>query len=127
MTFILLSVDQVAGLHDAVLNAGELQGKARDTSLAGALARVDHRLAYGMIADVFDLAAAYAEAIAQGRCFNDGNKRTAFRVMHVCLVMHGAQIPLDENDIGPRINDLAQGRTAAQDMAVWLRDIAQDG
>ncbi len=63
-----------------MLNPGELTGRARDKSLEGALARVDNRLAYGLIVDVFDLAAATAVAIAQGHCFNDANKRTAHPV-----------------------------------------------
>ena len=80
MSFALLTPAYVEAIHDAVLNPGELTGAAGDKSLDGALARVDNRLAYGLIVDAFDLAAAYAVAIAQGHCFNDGNKRTAFRV-----------------------------------------------
>jgi len=65
MTFVLLTVEAVDALHAAVLNPGEIPGRARDKSLDGALARVDNRIAYGMVADAFDLAAAYAVAIAQ--------------------------------------------------------------
>ncbi len=75
MTYIILSADLVDAIHDAVLNPGELTGRARDKSLDGALARVENRLSYGMIADIFDLAAAYCVAVAQGHCFNDGYKR----------------------------------------------------
>ena len=126
MSWILIAPEQVIAIHDAVLNPGDLQGLAQDKSLDGALARVDHRLAYGLIADVFDLAAAYAEAIAQGHCFNDANKRTAFRVMHLCLHMNGARIPLEEEVIGPRIIALAQGALPAEDLAGWLRMVAED-
>ena len=70
----LLSPALVVAIHDEVLNPGELAGLAQDKSLEAALSRVDNRLAYGMIADVFDLASAYAMAIARGHCFNDGNK-----------------------------------------------------
>lgn len=51
MNFILLTPDLVEVIHDAVLNPGELPGRARDTSLERALGRVDNRLAYGLIAD----------------------------------------------------------------------------
>lgn len=121
MSFLLLSVEQVETLHDLVLNPGELPGKALDKSLAGALARVDNRLAYGMIADVFDLAAAYAEAIAQGHCFNDANKRTAYRVMIVCLRLNGVTLTHDTEDVGQRIIRLAQRLDDAGEMADWLR------
>ena len=57
MSYLLLSVEQIETLHDLVLNPVELPGKALNKSLEGALARVDNRLVYGMIEDVFDLAA----------------------------------------------------------------------
>lgn len=111
----------VEALHDRVLNPGEITGRARDKSLEGALARVDNRLAYGLINDVFDLAAAYAEAIAVGHCFNDGNKRTAFQVMDTCLDLNGVEIRWDVAEVGPLIIDVAQGKVDSQDLAAWLR------
>lgn len=125
MTWFLFSAEMVEAIHDEVLNSGELTGLARDKSLEGALGRVENRLHYGMIGDVFDLAAAYAEAVSQGHCFNDANKRTAFRTMHLCLHLNGAKIPLDPDIVGPRIIELAQGRLAADDLAEWLRRAAE--
>lgn len=124
MTYTLLSVELVDDLHDAVLNPGELRGRARDKSLDAALARVDNRLTYGMINDIFDLAAAYAVAIARGHCFNDGNKRTAFRVMDACFVLNGITLPFDTEEIGRIIIRCAQGRMDDGDLADWLRDRA---
>ena len=51
----LLSAELVEAIHDEVLNPGELPGRARDKSLEGALARVENRLAYGMVGDVFEV------------------------------------------------------------------------
>lgn len=121
MSFLLLTVEQVETLHDLVLNPGELPGRARDKSLDGALACVDNRILYGMIEDVFDLAAAYAEAIAQGHCFNDANKRTAYRAMIVCLKLNGVLLTHDTEDTGQQIIRLAQGQIDAGAMADWLR------
>ena len=121
MSFLLFSADQVEALHDTALNPGELPGRARDKSLESALARVDNRLVYGMIEDVFDLAAAYAAAVAQGHCFNDGNKRTAYRTMLVCLTLHDVSITHDTEEIGQIIIALAQGKLAEDDVADWLR------
>lgn len=119
---MLLPTDLVETIHDAVLNPGELSGRARDKSLEGALGRVENRLAYGMIEDVFDLAAAYGVAVAQGHCFNDGNKRTAFRVMQVCLDLHGLSEPLlPEAETGQIIIRVAQGLMDEGDLAEWLR------
>jgi death on curing protein len=121
MTFTLLTPEFVEAIHDEVLNPGELPGRARDKSLEGALARVDNRLAYGMIGDAFDLAAAYAVAIAQGHCFNDGNKRTAFRAMQTCLDLHGIVEPQGTEDMGDTIIRAAQGMMDEGDLADWLR------
>ena len=49
MSFLLLSVDHIIVIHDEVLEPHELQGMAGDTSLDGALSRVDNRLKYGLV------------------------------------------------------------------------------
>ena len=78
---IFPTTDQVVAIHDQVLFGGEPRGMAGDESPDGAMARVENRLACGLLADPFDLAAAVAGAIPQAHCFNDGNKRTAYRPM----------------------------------------------
>ena len=117
----ILNVDLVVDIHDEVLNPGELTGLALDKSLEGALARVENRIAYGLIDDVFDLAAAYAVAIAQGHCFNDANKRTAHQAMDVCLDLNGVQINWTATEIGPVIIRAAQRHLDEGELADWLR------
>lgn len=125
MEFLLLSAQWVGAIHDAVLNPGEIPGRARDRSLEGALARVENRLAYGLIGDVFDLAAAYCVAVAQGHCFNDANKRTAFRVMQVILDLHGHAEPrLPADELGDMIIRVAQRLVDEAALADWLRERA---
>ena len=127
MSFALLTTEMVEALHDAVLNPGELRGRAGDKSLDSALARVENRLAYGMIADVFDLAAAYAVAIAQGHCFNDGNKRTAHQAMDTCLDLNGIQLTYDTVTTGQIIIHAAQRKIEEPGLADWLRKRADHG
>lgn len=123
MDWKLISAEMVDLIHDWVLNPGELTGRAPDKSLEGALARVENRVHYGLIGDVFDLAAGYAAAISQGHCFNDGNKRTAYRVMQVCLALHDTARPdVPEHVLGDRIIALAQGLIDDGTLADWLRD-----
>lgn len=119
--FTLLSPELVELVHDEVLTPQDLQGRAADKSLEAALARVEHRLAYGMIGDVFQLAAAYAEAIARGHCFNDANKRTAFRCMHAVLWLNGVEATFETEAVADRIILLSQGRMDAEALADWLR------
>ena len=122
MNFVTLSAEIVELIHDDVLNPGELQGRALDKSLEGALARVDNRLAYGLVEDIFDLAAHTAEAIAQGHCFNDGNKRTAFRSLYAVLDLNGLEPDFETEVIADKIILLAQSKLSAEDLAAWLRD-----
>lgn len=121
MSLVTLDAALVEAIHDEVLNLGELPGRARDKSLDGALARVGNRLAYGMIEDAFDLAAMYAVAVAQGHCFNDGNKRTAFRTMNAALELNGVRFGWDAEEVGALIVRVAQGEVDEAALAAWLR------
>jgi death on curing protein len=121
MTFVLLSVEHVIAIHDHVLDDHELQGMAGGKFLDGALARVENRLNFGLIEDVFALGASYAAAISQAHCFNDGNKRTAFQVMDLVLDLNGVQITWNTEVIGQQVILLAQSRLDEIDFADWLR------
>ena len=101
----------------------ELQGRSADKSLESTTARVNNRLAYGLIGDVFDLAAAYAAAIAQGHCFRDANKRTAFQTMDVVLELNGINIDCSADEVGDNVIALAQSAITESDFAAWLRSI----
>ena len=124
MRFVLLTVDDVIAVHDYVLSDHESQGLAGGKFLDGALNRVENRLHYGLIADVFDLGAAYAAVIAQAHCFNDGNRRTALQVMDVVLDLNGVQMAWEAEVIGWKIVLLAQSKLDDVSYAEWLRDEA---
>ena len=121
MEFVLLTVEDVEYLHEQVLYSGELAGLAGDKSLAGVLARVENRLAYGLVSDVFELAATYAVVLAVGHVFNDGNKRTAFAAMNISLVLNGIEPSFDVMEAADLIIDAAQGRMDEIALAEWLR------
>jgi len=123
MSFILLSVDHIIAIHDEVLEPSELQGMAGDKSLEGALSWVDNRLKYGLIDDIYSLAASYATAISQAHCFNDGNKRTAFQVMDLILDLNGISVTWDVETVGQKIVLLSQSKLDEADLAQWLRRV----
>lgn len=125
MSLLTLETSLVEEIHDDVLNPGELRGRARDKSLEGALARVENRLAYGMIEDAFDLAAMYA--VATGRCFDDGSKRTAFRAMQIALHLNDIGVAWTDEEVGPVMVQVAQGRMDEGALAAWLRGKAGAG
>lgn len=121
MSFVTLSTELVEWIHDQVLNPGELPGLALDKSPKGALGPVETRLAYDMIGDAYDLAAAYVIAISQGHCFNDANKRTAFRAMQVSLELNGISMRFTPTEVGPVIIRAAQRLLDEGELAEWLR------
>ena len=124
MSFILLTGEHVIAIHDEVLEPSELQGMAGDKSLEGALSRVDNRLKYGLIEDIYSLAASYAAAVSQAHCFNDGNKRTAFQVMDIILDLNGINAIWDVEEVGQKIVLLSQLKLDESDLAQWLRRVA---
>lgn len=121
MELLLIGRDAVLALHDAVLNPNELAGLAGDKSLDAVLGRIENRLQYGLIEDVFDLAATYAVVLAVGHVFNDGNKRTAFTVMDICLVQNGIEPTYDVIEAADMIIQAAQRKVDERDLALWLR------
>lgn len=121
MEFVLLTVEDVEYLHEQVLYPGELSGLAGDKSLASVLARVENRLAYGMISDAYELAATYAVVLAVGYVFNDSNKRTAFTCMNISLALNGIEPAFDMMEAADLIIEAAQRRVDEATLAEWLR------
>ncbi len=121
MQLITLSVDDVVLVHDEVIKIGGLPGLAGSGSLEGVLARVDNRVAYGLINDAFDLAATYAVVLATGHAFADANKRTAFKSMRVCLQLNGLDLVFEDEEAITTMVAVAQGHINEDELARWLR------
>lgn len=119
--FVVINVENVVLIHDAVIGEKELQGLAKDKSLEATLERVHNRLQYGFISDAYDLAACYATFLAKAHCFNDANKRTAAAVLFFILDANGIEIDFPGFDLGDWIVDVASGKKSEIDLAQWLR------
>jgi death-on-curing protein len=119
----LLDSKDVFHIHENVINANELQGLAGDKSLDAVIHRVDSRIHYGMVNDVYDLAATYAAVIAVGHVFNDANKRTAFIVMDTCLRKNGITLRYNKESIGQAMVKVAQGSMDEVELARYLRTL----
>ena len=119
---IFLSASDVVEIHESVIEENELQGLAKNKSIDAILSRIDNRISYGMIRDVYELSACYACYIAVGHAFHDANKRTAFASMDLCLVLNGIELDYEETEIGPVIIKAAQGIVDESELADWLRN-----
>ncbi len=120
-----LSPEKVFAIHEQIVGPSELEGMALNKSIESVLARVDNRVAYGLIEDVFELAASYACYIAVGHAFNDGNKRTAFTAMDTCLRINGIELDFDTVEASEMIIKATQGIVDEKELAEWLRILAQ--
>lgn len=125
MSYLLLTVEHIIAVHDEVLEPNELQGMAGDKPLERALTKVENRLNYGLIENIYSLAACYAAAIAQAHCFNDGNKRTAFQVMDIVLDLNGIQPVWDTETVGQKIVLLSQSKLDEAELAQWLKQVVE--
>ncbi|MEO0558617.1 MAG: type II toxin-antitoxin system death-on-curing family toxin [Bacteroidota bacterium] len=107
--------------HDQLKTYGGRYGVRDANLLESALARPQQKWAYEEGTDVFDLAAAYAYGIAKNHPFVDGNKRTAFAVMTLFLVLNGHPLQATEPDAIIVMLGVASGDLGEAELATWCR------
>lgn len=109
-------------IHEGVIEVGGGAHGLRDPALLeSALARPQNLHAYGE-ADIFQLAASYAEGIARNHAFVDGNKRTAFFVASDFLEQHGYELQSAINqEHADMMVELGQGNITRENAAEHLR------
>lgn len=116
-----LTAADVLVIHEGVINSHELQGLASDKSVDAVVARIENRIAYGLIDDVFELAACYGIYIAVARAFNDANKRTGFAAMDTVLALNDIELVYEAEAAGDQIRAAVLGQADEKDVAAWLR------
>jgi death on curing protein len=88
--------------------------------IESALARPMNLAGYSA-SDIFDLAAEYGYGIARNRGFIDGNKRTAYVVTRVFLVLNGHDLTAPAVERVLVFEKLAKGELTPDEFAGWLR------
>ena len=121
--FTFLEIEVVMAIHEEQLAVHGGGVGLRDAGLLeSALARPLNRIAYDPEADVAVLAAAYAFGIARNHPFIDGNKRTAFVAMELCLLLNGCRLVASDEDALMAMLRLAAGEIEEDAFALWIRD-----
>ena len=118
-----ITAEQVVAIHERVILSHELQGIANNRPVEAVIGRIENRLAYGLIRDIYDLAACYACYIAVGHCFHDANKRTAHTAMQLILKLNGIHLDYDIKTLGDMIIKAAQGIVEEAELADFLRSL----
>lgn len=123
---IWISAQEVIAFHDRILQ--RLPGVAGmpDPGRAEALIyRVQNRMHYEGVTDIFALAATYWVAIARGHIFNDGNKRTAFFITMTFLYRNGIRIRDTDNTLENLTVEAATGAKTVDELAQYLRHLVE--
>jgi len=118
-----IRADVVLAIHRRQLSEhGGAEGVRDAGLLDSALARPRHLAAYGDPApDHAMLAAAYAFGIARNHPFVDGNKRTAFVVCRMYLIVNGVDLKASREEKYATFLALAEGHLSEEALASWIR------
>lgn len=100
---------------------GGISGARDVTLLQSALAQPQSVHAYHPDADIAELAAAYGYGIARNHPFLDGNKRTAFVVTELFLILNGYELLADDVACVLTMLKVAFGEMSEDDFADWIR------
>jgi len=122
MRWVWVAESVVLAIHDAQLaEHGGIAGIRDEGLLASALARPRNLEAYGEKPDAASLAAAYAFGISRNHAFLDGNKRTAFVVMELFLMLNGWGLNAEDAECVETMESLAACDLSEERFAAWLR------
>lgn len=116
-----LTIDAVLSFHGLLVHEHGGTYQIRDRSLLeSALAAPRNKFAFGE-RDIFNLAAAYANAITRNHPFTDGNKRTAFVAVYTFLGINGCELKASEIEVVDFVEGLSSRAISATKFAEWLR------
>ena len=119
----------VLAIHDAqIADHGGLPGLRDLGLLESALARPQNLLAHAATEtpalaappDAYDLAAAYAFGLARNHAFHDGNKRTAYVVARLFLLLHGCDLRAPDVERVLVFERLGRDEVGERELAGWL-------
>ncbi|WP_038911308.1 type II toxin-antitoxin system death-on-curing family toxin [Dickeya dadantii] len=117
-----VSAQDVIDFHDRILQVLPGVAGMADPGRAEALIyRVQNRLYYEGVTELFELAATYWVTIARGHIFNDDNKRTAFFVTMIFLRRNGILIVDNDNSLEELTIKAATGECLVSELAEQLR------
>lgn len=121
----MIDAETVIRIHDFILSTEQgLPGGHGRGPVEGALARIDNRILYAGLDDIFDIAAMYAVSIARGHVFNDANKRTALVTALTYLALQGVELARE-----PYLEDImvlvAEGQLNEEELSTILYSMAE--
>ena len=112
----------IVAIHDEQLAIhGGASGLRDEGMLESALDRPKNKWSYEQ-AELAELAAAYAFAVARNHPFVDGNKRTSLLALYTFLGVNGIDFDVPEAEAAAMILALAAGEVDEDGLTRWIRD-----
>ncbi len=120
---IHLTANDITAIHDDILRElPGLKGHRPNQSVDALAGRIHHNLTDQSFNSIEEVAALYAEVIAKGHVFNDGNKRTSLLCMLAFLDLNGYALHApDQDELADKIVDIAESRLKYKEFATWIR------
>lgn len=120
-----LDRSEIDAIHDEQIERhGGAEG-VRDGDLLESALQAPLNLWHYEQADIFMLAATYADRLANNHPYIDGNKRTALLAALVFLRLNGQVVRASNREAADRTLALASGRIDAAEFGEWLRSAAK--
>lgn len=120
-----LTLELVLAFHLGVLAPGQRTGVLSMSALEGALGRVLNAVAYDPEADIVTAAAYYWHGITTSHAFEDGNKRTGVFAAIAFLHMHGLELEIEDDYLGPIAEALVAKRNPVEHYEGFLRQFVR--
>jgi death-on-curing protein len=123
MTTIYLSIEQVLGFHEELLEAFGGSSGIRDRGgLESALARP--AMTFGgddLYGDLAAKAGALMHSLVLNHPFLDGNKRIGAAAAEFFLECNGSSLEATDDEFEALTLQVAEGKIAAEALAIWFR------
>ena len=118
---VWLTRELLLAVHDEqIAEHGGAAGLRDMGLLESAVARPLNHAGYGG-ADLAEMGALYALAIARNHPFVDGNKRTAFVALETFLVLNGLELTAGDAEATVMMLDMAAGTISDATFIEWVR------
>ncbi|MFN8890757.1 MAG: type II toxin-antitoxin system death-on-curing family toxin [Alphaproteobacteria bacterium] len=118
---VWLTRELLLAVHDEqIAEHGGASGIRDMGLLESAIARPLNRAGYGG-ADLAEIGALCALAIARNHPFVDGNKRTAFVALETFLILNGLALTADDAEATVMMLDMAAGTVSEAMFIEWVR------
>lgn len=122
----LISASEVIAFHDRILGVlAGVPGMSDSGRAEAIIHRVQNRVHYEGVHDLYELAATYWVAIARGHIFNDGNKRTSLFIATAFLARNGILIKDEGTELEELTVKAATGELTPQALAERLRHLTE--